>query len=116
MDVSLLYFDDCPNWRLAESRLNEALTHLGDDAPTLTYQLVTAPEQAVGVEFRGSPTILVNGRDPFAGPDDPIGFSCRMYRGPAGVDYAPTVDQMRAALLDALGRGRIEHPDGQTSA
>jgi hypothetical protein len=102
MDVRLLYFDDCPNWQLAETRINEALAGLGEEAPAVTYELVTTPEEAERAGFRGSPTILVNGRDPFASPGDPIALSCRMYRGPAGVDYAPTVEQLRAALADAL--------------
>jgi len=102
MDVRLLYFDDCPNWRLAQTRLNEALADLGDVAPTVSYELVTTVEEAERIGFRGSPTILVNGRDPFAGPDDPIALSCRMYRGPAGVEYAPTVEQLRGVLADAL--------------
>ena len=29
MDVGLLYFEDCPNWRLADARLREALASLG---------------------------------------------------------------------------------------
>ena len=102
MDVRLLYFDDCPNWRLAETRLNEALVGLGDEAPTVTLELVTTPEEAERAGFRGSPTILVNGRDPFAGPGDPVALSCRMYRGPAGLEYAPTVEQLRDALAHAL--------------
>jgi hypothetical protein len=101
MDVRLLYFDECPNWRLAEVRLNEALAGIGDGAPSVTYELVTTPEQAERAGFRGSPTILVDGRDPFAGPDDPVGLSCRMYRGSAGVEYAPTVEQLRAVLASA---------------
>src|SRR5712691_4567910 len=96
MDVRLLYFDDCPNWRLAESRLNEALAAFGDEAPRVTYQLVSTPEQAERAGFRGSPTILVNGCDPFAGPDDPVGLSCRIYRSPAGVEHAPRVEQLRS--------------------
>jgi len=39
MDVRLLYFDDCPNWRLAEARLTEALAAAldpGDFATSLT--------------------------------------------------------------------------------
>jgi hypothetical protein len=101
MDVRLLYFDDCPNWRLAESRLNQALADLGDEAPTVTYELVTTAEEAERAGFRGSPTILVNGRDPFAGPDEPIALSCRMYHGPAGLEYAPTVEQLQDALAHA---------------
>jgi hypothetical protein len=50
MDVRLLHFDDCPNWRLAEARLNQALAAMGDD--------------------------------------------------PAGVEHAPSVEQLRSALSD----------------
>jgi hypothetical protein len=101
MDVRLQYFDDCPNWRLAEARLKEALAAFGDDRPVVTYELVTTPEQAERAGLRGSPTILVNGRDPFARPEDPVGLSCRIYRGPSGVEHAPTVDQLRSVLADA---------------
>jgi hypothetical protein len=101
MDVRLQYFDDCPRWRLAEARLNDALAAFGDARPAVTYELVSTPEQAERAGFRGSPTILVNGRDPFAGPDDPVGLSCRIYPGPAGVEHAPSVDQLRSVLADA---------------
>ena len=101
VEVRLLYFDDCPNWRLAEERLLGALAELGDGAPAVVYELVRTPEQAEQLGFRGSPTILVDGRDPFAGPADPVGLSCRLYRGPVGVEYAPTVEQLRSALVDA---------------
>jgi hypothetical protein len=101
MDVRLLYFDDCPNWRLAEARLDEALVGVGDETPAVTYELVSTPEQAERAGFRGSPTILINGADPFAAPDDAIGLSCRLYRSPAGVEHAPTVEQLRSVLADA---------------
>jgi hypothetical protein len=101
VDVRLLYFDDCPNWRLAEARLTEALAGIGDDGSAVIYELVSTPEQAERARFRGSPTILVNGRDPFAGPDDPVGLSCRIYRGPGGVEHAPTVAQLRSVLANA---------------
>ena len=101
MEVRLLYFDDCPNWRLAEARLLEAVAELGKSAPAVVYERVCTPEQAAQVGFRGSPTILIDGRDPFADSADPAGLSCRLYRGPAGVEYAPTVQQLRAVLVDA---------------
>lgn len=101
MDVQLLYFEDCPNWQLAESRLREALTALGGDPSSVIYQVVNTPEQAQQAGFRGSPTILINGRDPFAGPADPVGLSCRLYRGPGEAEHAPTVEQLRSALVDA---------------
>ena len=101
MEVRLLYFDDCPNWRLAEARLLEALADWSGEQPTMTRELVTTPEQAELTGFRGSPTILVNGRDPFADAADPIGLTCRLYPGPGGIEHAPSVEQLRSALADA---------------
>jgi hypothetical protein len=101
MEVRLLYFDDCPNWRLAEARLREALASLDRTPPRVTYPRVRTPEEAEQAGFRGSPTILVNGLDPFAQPGDPVGLSCRIYRSPAGVENAPTVDQLRSVLANA---------------
>ncbi|MDQ6840406.1 MAG: thioredoxin family protein [Actinomycetota bacterium] len=97
MHVELLYFEGCPNCPTAEARLREALAALGQRSVAVTYQVVSSPEQAERVGFRGSPTILVNGTDPFARPDDPAGFACRLYRHD---DHVPTVEQMRAVLSD----------------
>lgn len=101
MDVRLLYFEDCPNWQLADTRLREILTDWGDESSAVTYESVTTAEQAERAGFRGSPTILVNGRDPFANAADAVGLSCRLYPGPSGVEHAPTVEQLRSALADA---------------
>jgi hypothetical protein len=98
MHVRLLYFEDCPHWRLARSGLREALAGLGREAPAVTCELVSTPEQAEETGFRGSPTILVDGRDPFAGAGDPIGLTCRIYRSATGVEFSPTVEQLRSVL------------------
>ncbi|MFZ0995790.1 MAG: thioredoxin family protein [Candidatus Dormiibacterota bacterium] len=98
MEVRLLYFADCPHWRLAEARLRAALAGLEDTGSAVTHELVETPEQAERTGFRGSPTILVDGLDPFATPDDPVGLSCRIYRGPDGVEHSPTVAQLLAVL------------------
>ncbi len=101
VDVLLLYLDDCPNWRLAEARLREALAGIGDTTSEVIFQLVRTPEEAEQAGFRGSPTILVNGTDPFAGPGDPVGLSCRLYRSETGAEHAPSVEQLRSVLADA---------------
>src|SRR5205807_9446173 len=72
-DVRLLYFDDCPNWRVADARLKAALVGMGADPDTVIYEQVTTIEQAEALGFRGSPTILVDGTDPFADPEAPAG-------------------------------------------
>ena len=98
MDVTLLYIDDCPNWQVADERLREALALAGRDGVRVQHRLVTTMEDAEAVGFRGSPTVLVNGQDPFADPDVPAGLSCRVFRAEAGLAGAPTVEQLLAVL------------------
>lgn len=99
MQVTVLYSEDCPNWRTAEARLREALDRLGRHDAIVTPRQVGADEQGQALSFRGSPTILVDGRDPFAGAGAPADRSCRLYRSAEGLSGAPTIDQ----LLEALG-------------
>jgi len=96
MDVTLLYFDDCPNWLVA----NEHLEELRAEHPemSITRHIVDTPEEAERTRFRGSPSILVDGDDPFADVDDPVGLSCRVYQTPAGPAGSPTLDQLRDVL------------------
>ena len=98
MDVKVLFFDGCPNWEVADERLREALTQTGRGDVRVEHHRVTTPEEAETVRFRGSPTILVNGQDPFADPDAPVGLSCRVYRTDAGLAGAPTVEQLLTVL------------------
>lgn len=98
MDVTLLYFDGCPNWQVADERLQEALARAGRDDVRVQRRLVSTREEAEAARFRGSPTVLVDGRDPFADPAAPVGLSCRVYRTADGLAGSPTVDQLLAVL------------------
>lgn len=97
MNVTLLYFDDCPNWHEAD----RLLTELAVEFPEIVIErhIVDTPEEAERTGFRGSPSILVDGDDPFAGPDDPIGLSCRRYQTPDGPAGAPTLTQLREIVI-----------------
>ena len=97
MRVQLLYFDGCPNWQQAEQRLREAVERVETDVE-LSHVQVATPEDAERLRFRGSPTVLVDGIDPFADADAPVGLSCRIFRTPEGLQGAPTVDQLVEAL------------------
>lgn len=99
MDLTLQYFDDCPNWRVLQHHLIELASEFDDLHVEL--QLVDTPEAAEQFGFRGSPSILIDGVDPFARPGDPIGLSCRVYATPRGPAGSPTVDQLRAVLESA---------------
>ena len=96
MEVTLRYFDGCPNWKEAQAHLEV----LGDEGFHLEigHQLIDTPELAAQVGFRGSPTILLNGADPFADPDAPVGLTCRVYQTDTGFDGSPSIDQLRAAI------------------
>lgn len=98
MQVTLLYFDGCPNWHVADDRLQEALAEAGQSDVRVEHRLVASPEQAEAEQFRGSPTVLINGRDPFLDRDRPVGLSCRVYRTDAGLAGSPTVAQLVEAL------------------
>lgn len=95
MNVELLYFEGCPNWRATEDRLTALQPGLGFN---LSRRLVTTPEEAERLGFRGSPTILVDGIDPFASGDEPLGLACRIYGTPAGPAGSPTAEQLRIAV------------------
>lgn len=97
--ISLLYVEDCPSWQLAESRLAEALRLLGRPDQQVERVRVATDAQAQAWRFRGSPTILVDGEDPFhVGGPGAYGLSCRLYATDAGLAGAPTVDDLLVAL------------------
>ena len=104
MDISLLYSDDCPNWKIADVRLAAIAAERPD--LTVSRHLVDTFEEAERVGFHGSPSILVDGVDVFAGPDAGVGLSCRVYRTPDGSAGAPTLEQLRAALAGQNGTVR----------
>lgn len=104
MDVTLLYFDGCPNWLDADRHLDA----LAAEIPELvvTRHIVDTPEEAERTRFRGSPSIQVDGADLFADADAPVGLSCRVYQTPSGPAGSPTMDQLRRALTGhRLGAG-----------
>ena len=100
MEVELLWFPGCPSWRVTAERLREALPLAGVDADVVLVE-VTTPADAERLRFRGSPTVLVEGRDPFAEDADPVGLSCRVFRTPEGLRGAPTVEMLVEVLRGA---------------
>lgn len=48
----------------------------------VTYRHITTPDQAQAAKFRGSPTIRIDGPDPFDPGGDGIGFTFRVYPTP----------------------------------
>jgi hypothetical protein len=103
MDVRLRYFDGCPNWRTAEERLREALGSFSEGAGVkITLERVESEQEAQTLRFQGSPTILLDGRDPFPAEESGFGLTCRVYRTEAGIEGSPSLAQLRMAVADQL--------------
>ncbi|GII58580.1 hypothetical protein Pth03_69690 [Planotetraspora thailandica] len=98
MDVTVLTVPDCPSLPLVQERLAEALS--GQSRIHITHQVVTDHGQAEALGMNGSPTILVNGVDPFAEPGQTPGLACRLYRQDSKLSGAPSVAELRAALAE----------------
>lgn len=98
MRVELLYFDGCPNWTVADSRLADALRVVARDDLAVHRRKVETVEDAVALAFTGSPTVLVDGSDPFATGSEQVGLACRVYATPEGLAGSPTVEQLVEVL------------------
>lgn len=95
MTIEIRYVDGCPNRRLAEELVREVL---GDRPVRIVHRRIETPQEADATGFVGSPTLLIDGRDPFATGDEPVGLACRVYRTPAGPRGLPTREQLEEVL------------------
>lgn len=100
VQIDVLAISDCPNLRPVLNRVHTALANVGiNDAAVCTFVVVDLA-QAEAVGMHGTPTILIDGRDPFAVEDSVPSLSCRLYRSATGMSGGPTVDD----LVEAMNR------------
>jgi hypothetical protein len=105
MELTVLTVPGCPNATAFEERLAAALAdHPG---AVVRRRQIADEQEAAQAGMAGSPTLLINGADPFAAPGQVPGLSCRLYRDatgrPAG---APSVADLRRALEQAGADGQ----------
>jgi hypothetical protein len=106
MEIEFLYFEDCPSHGPALERLRELLRREGLKADVRITRVET-DEEARRLDFPGSPTIRVDGRDidPEGAAASPVGLSCRVYRTPDGrFSPLPPEELIRKALRRADDR------------
>jgi hypothetical protein len=102
MHIELLYVDGCPNWPIAHARLEDTFWHTGFGDEPIDLIEVTTPAQATALAFPGSPTIRINGHDPFRYSDDDFSaLKARVYLTPDGPAGAPTREQLIHAIMQA---------------
>ena len=94
MKLEILHVPDCPNVLPLLERLAE-VTSLA-----LTCRVITSDAEAQRFGMAGSPTLLIDGTDPFAAADGRgCGMSCRLYRDETGaIVPVPSLEQLSAAL------------------
>jgi len=99
MRVELLVVPNCPHENVASERLRQALDDTGHATTPVDVRSMTAETVTGTPQFAGSPTILIDGVDPFAEQASGSGaFSCRVYHCETGFSGAPSVEQLRQVL------------------
>ena len=85
VEIMVLHVADCPNVAVVLERIAVAC---GDSSVQVSTRLVDTDADAATLGMRGSPTVLVDGRD--VGGDSEVGVACRL--------HLPTVDALRSAV------------------
>jgi hypothetical protein len=106
MDVQLLVVADCPHEGPAAVVLRRALDDVGLDTVRFRTRVIGSQHEAEQTGFLGSPTILINGQDPFAAPARAPALACRVYRDESGQSGVPALRPLRQALKQAADAER----------
>jgi len=99
LEIELFYFDSCLSYQTAERLLREALAEEGLAAEIKMIE-VAGDGDAQALKFAGSPTVRINGVDPFLQGGAGYGMQCRVYATPEGLKGWPTKAMLAAALRD----------------
>jgi len=105
MKLTMLTVPGCPNAAVFEERLAAALA--GYPGAVVRRRQVADEREAAETGMAGSPTVLINGSDPFAAPGQVPGLSCRLYRDAAGRIRSRTGLPPPGAAVTGPGRGMI---------
>ncbi len=98
MKIELFWLDGCPSSQATRELLERTLREEKIDARVEMVQ-VRDDADAIAKKFLGSPTIRIDGIDPFAQPNQTdFAMQCRVYPTPAGLRGVPSQEMLRAAL------------------
>jgi hypothetical protein len=96
--VEVLTVTDCPHREMALDRVRQALDGVGASQVVVTERVIDDPEVAAEAGMHGSPTVLIDGHDPFAAAGIEASVSCRLFPTASGFDGAPSIEALVAAL------------------
>ena len=103
LDIEILYVAGCPNHRPMLQIISDVVRRRRL-AVTIREREIRDNAEAQQIGFRGSPTLLINGRDLEPDGDHAGGcaISCRTYGG----KKVPSIEDVEAALLSAVAMAR----------
>jgi hypothetical protein len=99
MRVEVLRIEDCPGWEAALAHVREALDRSGIEGADVSVRLVSTREEAAALPFAGSPTILVDGADPFPSGGGIGELACRVYPVGDRLAGAPSAEQLHEVFV-----------------
>jgi len=104
--VEVLYVAECPSHQAAVELVRYVLGRQGI-AADIAEIVVSDERMARELEFRGSPTIRINGRDiaEDSGKTEGFALSCRLYPGSLRIGLPP-VDLVHKAIREAAGSNK----------
>ena len=103
--IEFLYWEDCPSHAQAQEILQEVMAEMGIDSPIERIEVLT-DEDAARLQFPGSPTIRVGGRDidPAGAAQMGTALTCRVYLLEDGrISPVPSREMIRDALAAETG-------------
>lgn len=98
LTIDILYTEENSDWQELDKRVQQALEELGINAE-IRHQIVKSDREAFELNFIGTPTLLIDGIDPWPMKNAPAGLRLRPYFSPTGgmVNY-PTYEMIVEAL------------------
>jgi hypothetical protein len=100
VELTVLSVPGCLGAAAFEERLSAALG--GRVGVVVRRRVVDDEAEAAAAGMRGSPTLLIDGVDPFPGSRGLPGLSCRLYRDESGrTGGVPSVRALREVLAEA---------------
>lgn len=99
MRIAVLYIEGCPAYKATVERVSAVLSERGIETEIRLIR-VESEDHARVLGFLGSPTVRVDGVDieSETGDSRRLGFACRVYATPTGIEHIPPVALIRGAI------------------
>lgn len=93
-----MVIEDCPNEGAAATLVRRALDDVGLARVPFHTTVVRSHEEADRLHFVGSPTVRIDGEDPFIDDGRQVGLACRVYLSNGRRSGVPDLVRLRQAL------------------